>query len=46
VVQAPVLGPAVTADVEELLRVEREANLPALHDVSPPYPDEIELRAP
>lgn len=30
------LRPAVTADVEELLRVEREANLPALHDVFRP----------
>ena len=38
-----VLRSAVPADVDELLRVEREANLPALHEVFPPdefpYPD-------
>jgi len=31
-----VLRPAVTANVEELLRVEREAKMPALHAVFPP----------
>jgi ribosomal protein S18 acetylase RimI-like enzyme len=44
VAEALRLRSAVTTDVEELLRVEREANLPALGHVFPPeqfpYPDD------